>query len=173
MARTLGGGGRTQDGSVDKNLSFAPAQLLDAQAASSWITSKEALLLFAGPGLTYPMTAEGLLATTAQGWNVMALRVDNVPRGIACYTRRSTETAHLGRILVDPQARGLGLGRALVEQLVKHVTALTDVRRVTLNVYEHNDPAINLYSALGFVVTETVAASSVGGWATLRMQLTM
>ncbi|MGU3435333.1 GNAT family N-acetyltransferase [Actinomycetes bacterium M1A6_2h] len=156
---------------MDKNFSFAPARLLDAKAATSWITSKEALLLFAGPGLTYPMAAKDLLATTAQGWNVMALRIDNVPRGIACYTRRSNDTVHLGRILVDPQGRGLGLGRSLVEHLVKHVTALSDVRRVTLNVYEHNDPAVNLYSALGFVVTETVAAIPSGGWATLRMQL--
>ncbi|HCG54792.1 GNAT family N-acetyltransferase [Brevibacterium sp.] len=156
---------------MDKNISFAPAHPLDAEAAPSWITSEEALLLFAGPGLTYPMAAKDLLATTAQGWNVMALRVDNVPRGIACYTRRSTDTVHLGRILVDPQARGLGLGRSLVEHLVKHVTALSDVRRVTLNVYEHNNPAVNLYSALGFVVTETVVASSIDGWTTLRMQL--
>lgn len=103
----------------------------------------------------------------------MALRADNVPRGIACYSKRPGGTIHLGRILVDPQARGLGFGRVLVERLVQYVMTLPDVRRVTLNVYENNEPAVRLYSSLGFVVTETVPASSPGGWATLRMQLTV
>jgi ribosomal protein S18 acetylase RimI-like enzyme len=58
-------------------------------------------------------------------------------------------TTHIAQLVVDPGARGRGLGRQLVDAVVRQAHA--DRRaRVTLLVAESNRPAGRLYDAAGF-----------------------
>lgn len=63
---------------------------------------------------------------------------------------RGPERAHLARVVVRPDARGRGLGRALVEVVLARAAA-AGFRRVTLYVCSDNVVATRLYTRLGFV----------------------
>jgi ribosomal protein S18 acetylase RimI-like enzyme len=52
---------------------------------------------------------------------------------------------------VAPEARGRGLGRALLESLIAHARTLAGVERLTLSVVPDNQAAKSLYLRLGFV----------------------
>lgn len=56
---------------------------------------------------------------------------------------------HLARVIVRPDARGRGVGRALVEALLARARD-SSASRVTLHVYRDNAAAIGLYTDLGF-----------------------
>ena len=59
-------------------------------------------------------------------------------------------TAHIAQVVVDPAARGRGLGRRLVEAVIDHARAHGSAR-VTLLVADTNRAAGRLYDAAGFV----------------------
>ena len=62
---------------------------------------------------------------------------------------RGSERAHLARVVVRPDARGRGLGKALIEAVLARAAA-AGFRRVTLYVYNDNVEATRLYARLGF-----------------------
>lgn len=66
----------------------------------------------------------------------------------------SLKTRHRGGVwgmYVAPEARGRGVGRALVSALIAHARALQGVERLVLGVESGNDAARALYHACGFV----------------------
>jgi len=89
--------------------------------------------------------------------------VCDAPRGIglqaaAIVTTISERTAHLAQIVVDPRARGQGLGRALVESAIGAVAA-RGFERMTLLVATSNTRASALYDRVGFRQTATFLAA--------------
>jgi cyclohexyl-isocyanide hydratase len=57
----------------------------------------------------------------------------------------------LFRMYVDPQLRGKGVGRALIEALRQRVEKLGDVEQINLTVVSSNPVAKKLYEKFGFV----------------------
>lgn len=59
---------------------------------------------------------------------------------------------HTGKleIMVADEARGQGIGRALVEAALRWATAHEDVRKLGLAVFADNERAIDLYRSFGF-----------------------
>ncbi|MBD0259210.1 MAG: GNAT family N-acetyltransferase [Cytophagales bacterium] len=57
----------------------------------------------------------------------------------------------LFRMYVDPQFRGKGVGRALIEALRGRVETLGDVEQINLTVVSNNPVAKKLYEQFGFV----------------------
>ena len=55
-------------------------------------------------------------------------------------------------VWVDPNARGAGAGRALLEAAIEAATH-RGYHRLVLEVGDHNAPAIALYARMGFEVT--------------------
>lgn len=64
--------------------------------------------------------------------------------------RRNGHTTHLG-ISIIPSARGVGVGRAMMERAIRWAGAAHEVEKITLFVFADNAPAIALYRSLGFV----------------------
>lgn len=62
--------------------------------------------------------------------------------------RTGHDLPHLAGIVVDPDRRGQGLGRAITVELTR--TALADTGVATLGVYSDNLGAIRLYEGLGY-----------------------
>lgn len=60
------------------------------------------------------------------------------------------DTAELKRMYVDPQVRGRGIGRALLEALEREARAL-GVTTVVLETGTRLAPAIKMYEAAGYV----------------------
>jgi len=68
-------------------------------------------------------------------------------------------TSHIAQVVVDPHARGRGLGRALVTAAMARSAAL-GFERITLLVAETNRAACGLYDSLGFETTHTFIAAT-------------
>jgi ribosomal protein S18 acetylase RimI-like enzyme len=83
--------------------------------------------------------------------------VDGQLQALAGFRREAiAQIAHRGNIwgvYVAPQARGVGLGRLLLEALLAHVRTIPEVVQITLGVRSTNDAAKALYSKLGFIKT--------------------
>jgi GNAT superfamily N-acetyltransferase len=67
------------------------------------------------------------------------------------------ETAHVVHVIVEESARGKGVGRALLDEVRRRVTA-TGGSRWYLNVKSDNAPAIRLYERAGLAIEQR-------GWA--------
>lgn len=65
--------------------------------------------------------------------------------------RKARHRAHVWGMYVAPEARGRGLGRALLEALIAHARTLAGVERLTLSVVPGNQAARSLYLRLGFI----------------------
>jgi ribosomal protein S18 acetylase RimI-like enzyme len=60
-----------------------------------------------------------------------------------------TDDAHLEDLFVDPEARGSGLGRELVEAALRRARE-RGCARIELDANEANEPALRLYRSVGF-----------------------
>ncbi len=78
----------------------------------------------------------------------------NVLLGIVTYMREtSMKTAHKGNIFgmfVAPESRGNGLGKLLLQELVRKVKQTNGLEQINLTVVSENLPAKKLYSSIGF-----------------------
>ncbi|PRY12233.1 GNAT family N-acetyltransferase [Kineococcus rhizosphaerae] len=121
----------------------------DVDVVIGWVPDAEALYRFAGPGLTWPVTAEQVHeSTAAAGSSAWVLEVDGRTTGHAQLTR-SGDAVRLSRVLVDPARRGQGHGRRLLVAVIEQARR-DGGRRLDLNVVVGNGTAHHLYTALGF-----------------------
>lgn len=133
---------------------LAPARKEHLGQVLPWITSPEALRLWGGSALTYPPQLERTWGEIgADSTNTYVLMDEGqAVVGFGQVLPRPADTVHLGRIILAPEQRGQGLGRELCERLIQVAYASSHPRRITLNVYCHNVPAVRLYTSLGFKV---------------------
>jgi ribosomal protein S18 acetylase RimI-like enzyme len=75
---------------------------------------------------------------------------DGEPTGIALLARRGW-TSRLAAMGVAPEARGIGAGSWLMEQLINEACG-RDEHEMVLEVIEQNEPAVHLYKKYGFEV---------------------
>lgn len=126
---------------------------------ADWLDSAEATQRWAGPGVPFPLPqerfAQVLELEARPGWAL--LDEQDQCLGFGQYWMTDAGTAHLGRIIVSPLARGRGLGRLLMQALSAQAMREAGVQRLTLRVYRDNTAAVTLYRDLGF---QQVDASS-------------
>ncbi len=79
---------------------------------------------------------------------------------IACAHGDDADTVRLRILLVDPSARGLGVGARLVEECLAFART-TGARRMVLFTVDSLDSARRIYEAAGFVL---VASEPSAGW---------
>jgi [ribosomal protein S18]-alanine N-acetyltransferase len=126
------------------------ATLDDVRAVASWVRSARECELWAGPRLPFPLDVAQLPAridfSDARSY---ALWSAGRLVGFGQIVPKSMRRAHLARIIVAPDARRLGHGERLIRLLVAQSHAQS-LHRVSLNVERGNEPAIALYTKLGF-----------------------
>lgn len=133
-----------------------PVQPSNYATVASWPESSGATQRWAGPGVPFPLPpewfAQVLELEVRPGW--VLLDEQGVCVGFGQYWMTGTGTAHLGRIIVSPLARGRGLGRLLVQSLSAQALRESGIQRLTLRVYRDNTAAVALYRDLGFQQVE-------------------
>jgi ribosomal protein S18 acetylase RimI-like enzyme len=89
---------------------------------------------------------------------------------------RHSDYGHTLGMLVDEQHRGIGIGRALLEQLIAWASA-RGLPHLSLLVFPHNERARALYRASGFLEIErlpaSVARANGEAWDSILMRKTL
>jgi len=106
--------------------------------------------------LTTPKSVAARLGSGSGENFVLGAFVDGQLAGMAGFFRSPEEkTRHKGRVwgvYVKPGQRGKGVGRALMEELLRRVRSLPDLEQVTLAVAGGQAAAKKLYLQLGFQI---------------------
>ena len=91
------------------------------------------------------------------------VRHDGRDIGVGCLKRLAANVGEIQRMYIQPQARGVGAGRALVERLLDDARELgyTKVRLESLRALA---PAHGLYRSVGFVEVEPYADNSMDAY---------
>ncbi len=131
---------------------------------------------------TFEKAADAVRATVADlerdGWGpeprfeALIAELDGEPVGFALFhpnysTWEGCAGLHLEDLYVRPQARGRGVGRALVARLAA-LTVARGGKRLTLSVL-HWNPARDVYHALGFTHLDEWLAYRLEGEALARL----
>lgn len=125
----------------------------DLEIVLGWLASADEMRLWAGPKPIYQ-------SATVDIWH--AIDADTQPtfsllddagclQGFAQVISISNEyPTHLARVIINPALRRQGIGRSLLEQVIKELRRRENSLRLSLNVYAENDLAIKLYRSMGF-----------------------
>jgi len=87
--------------------------------------------------------------------------VDGAPAGCAFCVRKDDETAQLRMLLVEPWARGLGIGSRLVEEVLRFARG-AGYTRITLWTHDVLADALRIYQRAGFTLDDESSYHSFG-----------
>ena len=76
--------------------------------------------------------------------------------GVIQKIRLEDRNLHIGRFFINPQKQGQGLGSQALRKFVSLVFEDADIDSISLNVYEANQTAYNLYQKEGFEIVQIV-----------------
>ena len=76
--------------------------------------------------------------------------------GLIQKIRLEEKNLHIGRFFINPQKQGQGLGRQALRKFVSLAFENEDIDTISLNVYEANHTAYNLYKKEGFEIVQMV-----------------
>ena len=126
----------------------------DKQDIILWTNSKGADFLqqWAGDTLQYPLTMEQLDALS----HCFRIEEDGHFVGMIQKIRAEGNNMHIGRFLINPSLTGKGLGISAMQLFIAMLFEDKSVHSISLNVFDDNLIAKDLYTKLGFKVVATV-----------------
>lgn len=141
-------------------LTNRPLRPQDAAAISLFPQNAEELF-FMFPKAVWPLTAEALLDAAAQRWDATVVEQGGQPVAYANFARfEANRFVAIGNVVVAPQARGQGLGRALIETMIAKGFA-RGVREVRVSCHSTNAAGLLMYASLDF---EPFGIEKVADW---------
>lgn len=78
--------------------------------------------------------------------------------GLIQKIRLEDRNLHIGRFCINPQKQRQGLGSQAVRKFVSLAFEKGDIDSISLNVFEANQTAYNLYQKEGFEIVKTIEA---------------
>ena len=126
----------------------------DKEAIIRWTNSKGADFLqqWAGDALLYPLTIEALNDLS----HCFRIEAEGSFIGIIQQIRVEGSNVHIGRFLINPSLTGKGLGTEAMQLFVAMLFEDKSVHSISLNVFDDNPVAKELYTKLGFEVVATI-----------------
>jgi len=133
-----------------------------------WVISRHGSLYATEYGLdiTFEITVAEIAAQIMRGWdptsdNAWIAERGGLPVGSIFIVRADATTAKLRLLIIDPSARGLGLGRQLADAAIGFART-ADYHRITLWTMGMLDAARHIYATAGFTLTDSVQAHEYG-----------
>ena len=79
--------------------------------------------------------------------------------GLIQKIRLEDRNLHIGRFFINPRKQGQGLGSQALRKFVSLAFENEDIDTISLNVFEANQTAYNLYQKEGFEIVQTIETS--------------
>ncbi|MEW1962273.1 GNAT family N-acetyltransferase [Microbacterium sp. NPDC077644] len=125
----------------------------DCESVVRWIPDVDALYLFTGPRLRWPLDAVQLSGMEDEGYSGWTLVEDESGEALGHFDLAvDGKVARLGRVCIDPMRRGQGLAHVLVGFAIDRARSL-GASEMRLNVIVGNDAAIRTYERAGFTTS--------------------
>lgn len=151
----------------------------DAPIIAGWIRSEEELYKWSADSFSkYPLTGDDIIENytprieNGRFYPLTAIDAsgDIVGHLIIRYPRE--EDVRFCFVIVNPTARGNGLGKELIRLAIEYAKEHLNAARIELAVFENNESARRCYEAVGF--TESAKSEykmSIGTWNCTDMEL--
>ncbi len=120
-------------------LRLRPYKACDAKAIVSWIGDETMFRKWCADRFeSWPITAEDLNRHYAAGHLIMR------------FTDERKTILRFGFVIVDDQKRGMGYGKEMLQLAIRYAFDMLKAEKITLGVFENNEPAYRCYLAAGF-----------------------
>ena len=131
-------------------------QLENAQLVCQWSNSlgKAFQEQWMGPKIPFPLTIQVL--QDLEG--IFSIFEGQEFVGLIQKIRLEDRNLHIGRFFINPQKQGRGLGSQALRKFVSLAFENGDIDSISLNVYETNQRAQNLYQKEGFEIVQMFEA---------------
>ena len=128
----------------------------NAQLVCQWSNSlgKSFQEQWMGPRISFPLTIQVLQELEG----IFSIFEGQEFVGLIQKIRLEDSNLHIGRFFINPQKQGQGLGRQALRKFVSLVFENKDIDSISLNVFEANQAAKNLYQKEGFEIVQTIEA---------------
>ena len=133
----------------EENVSIENAQLLCQWSNSLGKTFQEQWM---GPKVLFPLTLQAL--QDLEG--IFSIFDGQEFVGLIQKIRLEDKNLHIGRFFINPQKQGQGLGSQALREFVSLAFENEDIDTISLNVYEANQRAKDLYQKEGFEIVQMV-----------------
>ena len=126
----------------------------NAQLVCQWSNSlgKSFQEQWMGPMIPFPLTIQ--ILQDLEG--VFSIFDEQEFVGLIQKIRQEDSNLHIGRFFITPQKQGQGLGSQALRKFVSLAFENADIDSISLNVYEANQTAYNLYQKEGFEIVQMV-----------------
>ena len=129
-------------------------QLENAQLICQWSNTlgESFQKQWMGPKISYPLIAQSLQKLEG----IFSIFVGEEFVGVIQKIKLEDKNLHIGRFLIAPQKQGKGIGRKAFKDFVQEMFENEDIDTISLNVFEANQRAKNLYQKEGFEIVQMV-----------------
>ena len=144
-----------QDSEVKMTIRFEEnVSTENAQHVCQWSNSlgKSFQEQWMGPRISFPLTIQVLQELEG----IFSIFEGQEFVGLIQKIRLEDSNLHIGRFFINPQKQGQGLGRQALRKFVSLVFENKDIDSISLNVFEANQRAQNLYQKEGFEIVQIV-----------------
>lgn len=128
----------------------------NAQLVCQWSNSlgKSFQEQWMGPMIPFPLTLQVL--QDLEG--IFSIFDGQEFVGLIQKIRLEDSNLHIGRFFINPRKQGQGLGSQALRKFVSLAFESGDIDSISLNVFEANQRAQNLYQKEGFEIVQTIDA---------------
>ena len=139
-------------------LKLRPYKACDAETIVSWIGDEMSFRKWCADRFeTYPVSAEDLnrhyeaMADSDSFYEFTAFD-ESGPVGhmIMRFVDARKTVLRFGFVIVDPQKRGKGYGKEMMQLAARYAFEILKADKITLGVFENNEPAYRCYKSAGF-----------------------
>ena len=136
----------------------------DAATVVSWIGDEISFRKWSSVQFDhYPITAEDLIRhydafADSDNYHPMIAFDETGIIGhlLMRFTDEGKSVLRFGFIIVDDKKRGMGLGKQMLALTIRYAFEILKAKKITLGVFENNEPAHQCYKAHGFQDTDIV-----------------
>ncbi len=105
-----------------------------------------------GAKVSYPLSYDNIKELE----NTFSIFTEGQFIGMIQKVRIDKDNIHIGRFVLEPEKTGSGLGTAALRKFMDFIFEDTDIKSISLSVFDFNQNAKRVYEKLGFEVAELI-----------------